>query len=351
ARLERCHRALTLLLAHIAVHAPDVEAAIAQLVHEPLRRALGTGEDDGLASSLGLQDAGDDLVLVERVSPVDEMADVGLREPFVGIVGPDVDRVRHEPAGQGHDRARHRRAEQLGVADRRDLLEDLLDIGEEAEVEHLVRLVENDLRRVREIEEPLPCEIDQTAGRADHDLRAGLELLDLTFVGLAAVDRDDVRGAPRGQQVHVLVHLDGELAGGDDDQRLDTRRRVLAESLHDGDSEAEGLAGAGLRLTDDVLAGKPQRDRLLLDGEGIHDALRRESVDDVLIDAEIGECRHVFCKPVRQPLARSGSASKTDPRRFSKHRRGAPIPRRSLSRVPEEAAPVVRPRGGERGAQ
>lgn len=92
------------------------------------------------------------------------MLDVGLRETLVGVVRADVDRVGHEPAGQCHDRSGHGRREQLGVAHGRDLLEDLLDVGEEAQIEHLVGLVEHDLGRVRQVEQALTGQVDQTAG-------------------------------------------------------------------------------------------------------------------------------------------------------------------------------------------
>ncbi|KJL27444.1 hypothetical protein RL72_00414 [Microbacterium azadirachtae] len=302
AGLERGHRALALVLAHVAVHAADIEAAVAELVDEALRGTLGAREDDGLAAALCLQDAGDDLVLVERVCPVHEMADVRLREALVGVVGADVDRVRHEAARQRHDRTRHGRREQLGVPHRRDLLEDLLDVGEEAEVEHLVGLVEHDLGRVREVEQTLVGEVDETARGADDDLRAGLELLDLALVRLAAVDGDDARGTAGGEQIHVLVDLDRELAGRHHDQRLDAGLRAQAQTLHHGDAEAEGLAGARLGLADDVLAGKAEGDGLLLDREGVHDAFGRERVHDVLVDAEIGESRHCLLLPVRRAL-------------------------------------------------
>ena len=178
------------------------------------------------------------------------------------------------------------------MPDRRDLREDLLDVGEEAEVEHFVGLVEHDLGRVRQVEEALVVQVDEAAGRADDDLRAGLQLVDLPLVGLAAVDRDDARRAVRGQHVHVLVDLDGELARRDDDERLHAGGRVEAEALHDGDAEAEGLARAGLGLTDDVLAGKAEGDRLLLDREGIHDALGCQGLDDVGVDTHVCESRH-----------------------------------------------------------
>ena len=77
----------------------------------------------------------------------------------------------------------------------RRLREELLDVGEEAEVEHLVGLVEHHLLDVLEREQALVGEVEQAAGGADDDLRAGLELLDLALVGLAAVDGDDLGGA------------------------------------------------------------------------------------------------------------------------------------------------------------
>ena len=187
------------------------------------------------------------------------------------------------------------------MPDGRQLGEDLLDVGKEAEIEHLVGLVEDDLGGTRQVEQTLIVQVDQTARRTDDDLRAGLELIDLPFVGLAAVDRDDAGRATLGQHVHVFVDLDGQFARRNDDEGLDARFGVQTQPLDNGDAEAERLAGTGLGLTDDVLAGKTQRDRLLLDRESIHDAFVGEDIDDVLIDAEIGESRHCIraCLAVR----------------------------------------------------
>ena len=137
----------------------------------------------------------------------------------------------------------------------RRLGEQLLDVGEEAEVEHLVGLVEHHLAHVREVEQALAGEVEQSAGGADDDLRAGLELLDLAFVGLAAVDGDDLRRAVAGGELEVLGHLHAQLARRDDDEGLDAGLRVQADALDEGEAEAEGLARSGLRLADDVLAG------------------------------------------------------------------------------------------------
>jgi hypothetical protein len=102
----------------------------------------------------------------------------------------------------------------------------------------------------------------------------------------------------------VLGHLDAQLAGGDDDERLGDVAAAVGggagvvargplpgrgEPLQQRDAEAEGLAGAGAGLADDVFAGQGQRQRQLLDGEGALDAGLGERADDLRAGAELGE--------------------------------------------------------------
>ena len=175
------------------------------------------------------------------------------------------------------------------------LREQLLDVGEEAEVEHLVGLVEHHHLDVLEAQQALAGEVEQATGGADDDLRAGLELLDLALVGLAAVDGDDLGVAVGCRDLEVFGHLHAQLARRHDDERLHAGLRVEAERLDEREAEAEGLAGAGLGLADDVLPGEGERDGLGLDREGFDDALRSERVDHVLVDLEIGECHKIAC--------------------------------------------------------
>jgi hypothetical protein len=133
-------------------------------------------------------------------------------------------------------------------------------------------------------------EVEQPAGGADDELDAALEGGDLLLVGTPAVDRHHAGAEALRGALDVLGDLDAELAGGDDDQRA--RGAVLgraAEALQQRDAEAEGLAGAGARLPDDVLAGQGQRQRQLLDGERALDAGAGERLDDLRGDAELGE--------------------------------------------------------------
>jgi hypothetical protein len=244
-----------------------------------------------LPAALGLQDAGDDLVLVEAVGAVDDVLDVGLRQPLVGVGRADVDRLVHETTSERHDRAGHGRREQHGVTLRRGLREELLDIAEEPEVEHLVGLVEHHDLDVLEAQHALAREVEEAAGRSDDHLGAGLDLLDLALVRLAAVDGRDLGGTVGCREGEVLSDLHAQLARRNDDESLHARLGVEPELLEEGETEAERLARSRLGLADDVLAGEPHGDRLLLDGERLDDALGGECVDHVLVDIQISECQ------------------------------------------------------------
>ena len=234
------------------------------------------------------------------------------------------------------------------------LREQLLDVGQEAEVEHLVGLVEHHDLDVFEAQQALAGEVEQAAGGADDDLRAGLELLDLALVGLAAVDRDDLGVAVGCRDLEVFGHLHAELAGGHDDERLHAGAGVEAERLDEGEAEAEGLAGAGLGLADDVLAVEGEGDGLGLDREGLDDALRRQRVDHVLVDLEIAESQGI-------PVWNMSGIQSTGPQRRA-HRAaprcrglgcGAVLSffRRRRRPAAAEAAPVIVAAVGDRGGR
>ena len=186
---ERLERLLAGGLSQVAMHRADLEAAFGQLVGDFLGGALGAGEDHRGAAALGLQYPADQFDLVQRVGAVDEL--------FGGVVGgrrmrglrPDVGGLVHERTGQRDDRVRHRRREQHGLPFVGDLLENPLDVGQEAEVEHFVGLVEHQHRQPAELKMALLGEIEQPPRRADDHVDTLLQRLDLRLVGPATVDR------------------------------------------------------------------------------------------------------------------------------------------------------------------
>ena len=299
---ERAQRLLAGALAEVAVQRAGREAARRQLVRHASGRALGAREDDGPAAALGLQGAGHELVLVHVVGAVDELTDVLLRQALVlRVRRADVGRLRHVAARHRDHGTRHGGREQHGLTHGRDGGEQGLDVGEEAEVQHLVGLVQHHGVHQVQAQVALAHQVDEAAGGADDDLDAALQLLDLRLVGAAAVDGGDAQGAPGRGGREVAGHLDGELARRGDDQGLRGARGALGleavpaglaradGALQRGDAEAEGLAGAGLGLADDVVAAEGDRQGHGLDGEGVDDALGLQGLDDRGVHPEVGE--------------------------------------------------------------
>ena len=120
---------------------------------------------------------------------VGELVGGGVHGRGVRRFGADVRRLVHEGAGQRDDRVRHRGREQHRLPNLGDLAQDAFDVGQEAEVEHLVGLVEHQDGDAAQLQMALLGQVEQPAWRADHDVGARAQRIDLRLVGAATVDR------------------------------------------------------------------------------------------------------------------------------------------------------------------
>ena len=176
-----------------------------------------------------------------------------------------------------------------------DLLEDRLDVGQEAEVEHLVGLVEHERADAGEVEVALASQVEQPAGGADDDLDACLQRLDLRLVGPAAVDGEHPGAEDPSGALEVFGDLDAQLTGGDDDegQRAAAvgvaRRGRRVDALEHRDAEARASCRCRCGLADDVGAVERDRQGQRLDGERGDDAGLGEGRDDRGADPERSE--------------------------------------------------------------
>ena len=94
----------------------------------------------------------------------------------------------------------------------------------------------------------------------------------------------------------LVDDLAGELAGRGQHEAGELTAAGLDQVDH-RDPEGEGLARAGRRLDEQVVAGERVADDHLLDGEGLGDAALGERVHHRVRDAEIGK-RRVQCAPL-----------------------------------------------------
>ena len=140
---------------------------------------------------------------------------------------------------------------------------------DEAEVEHLVGLVEDEIADGGQADRLAGNEVQQAAGRCDEDVGALFQHLLLLVDGCAADHRIDLQR----HATDISLQVDGDLvhqfASRCEDQS--TRRAVvgtlgvLRQHLDERQAEGGRLAGAGLGETNEVAALEKMRDSLSLD--------------------------------------------------------------------------------------
>ena len=201
--------------------------------------------------------------------------------------------IAQDRAGQPPDVVGEGRREHEVLALLRQQLEDPLDVGQEAHVEHPVGLVEDEDLDLAEVGDLLADEVEQPAGRGDEDLDAAAQRLDLRVHRHAAVHDGRAQRDRPAVGADALVDLHGEFAGRDEDERADRvagrregRVGVRAQPVEDGQGEGRGLAGAGLGGGEDVAALEDEGDGGCLDRRGGGVALFGDGLQQVGRQAE-----------------------------------------------------------------
>ena len=184
-------RLLTHVLAQVAVDGRGRHAQVLELAGQAIRSVLGVREDH--RATRGLRDRRRDLRLVHLVH-VDE----AVRHVFDGrTLGLDLvtGRVLLVPAHERVDRTVERRREEQGLVADLDVAQDPLDLGQEPHVGHAVGLVDDDVLDVEHRQVATFDQVDRPTRRADRQVHAALQCLDLLVDGVAAVDRHDPHAA------------------------------------------------------------------------------------------------------------------------------------------------------------
>ena len=287
ASAQTLHQTLALALRHVSGDCGGLDAPARQLDGDVLGRGLGAHEDDGGLGVGDGKDPGDGADLVaegnHRIGLVDG-GDGGGRPGDLDLNGLVKVLARH-----GLDGRRHRGREQGGAPFGGKGLRNRLNVLGEAHAQHLVGLVQDEVAHVVELEGALVNEVDDASGGADDDLGAALERADLGTVGGTAVDGHHVQ--PAGAGGHVgdgLGALEGELAGGGQNEGLD-HAVTGVDGVEEREPEGRGLSGSGLGDADDVAAGQQDRDRLLLDGGGGHEAHVGDGLEQIPGKTQVGE--------------------------------------------------------------
>ena len=160
---------------------------------------------------------------------------------------------------------RQRRGEERHLLLLGHLAQDALDVLDEAHPQHLVGLVDDDGLELVELQRLAAQVILDAARRSDHGVHAAAQLLQLKVHPGAAVDGQHVEPFEvAGVLLHGLRDLDRELARRREDEQL-RLGALQVDAAEQRQRERGRLAGAGLRLAEQVAALEQRRDRGLLD--------------------------------------------------------------------------------------
>ena len=271
-------RALALVLALVAVNGVGRETGVVEEAGDAICAALGAGEDDGARKIGVLHQVDQRLTFAGAFDQNHALLNAvgGLRDRRHG----DLDRLMQHFASQRADFRRHGRREKQGLPSFWQFGENLADRRQEAEIEHVVGLIQHDRRRSVEPHGAGRQVIEQAAGGGDQNVEAGIQRLDLRAKTDAAENHRDTHVGIAAIGLEAFADLGGQFARRGEHQhtRLPGARRLrkLLKTGQDRRGEGAGLAGAGLGDAQQVAAFQQRRNRLGLDGGGNRITLGRE---------------------------------------------------------------------------
>ena len=99
-----------------------------------------------------------------------------------------------------------------------------------------------------------------------------------------------------GQAVQILENLGRELSRGREDERARRPTRLCHQLVEDRQKERRRLAAAGHRTGEQIAALERRRDRIGLNGRGLHETEVFDSPDQVGVELEVAERHGVLCR-------------------------------------------------------
>ncbi len=303
---ECLQRALPLALALVAMDRGGLEADMVEMLHQLLGAMLGAAENQrqpiGIGSQRLLQDrrlqvlAGDEMHIL-----FDLVGGLTRRRDF------DLDRIGQIFAGKLGNQLRHGCGEEQRLTILRHQLGNLAQVVDEAEIEHLVSLVENEVASLCQRHRLARNKVEQAAGGRDENVDATGELFGLLVDRNATDDEADLERALLYEKLQVGRDLVHQFTGRCEHESANVARigtSAIGYELFDHrQAERSGLAGARLRKTDEVMVFQDQRNGLSLDGRRLFETIGGECRHDVLGEAKLFESGQCIYLSGRQTLS------------------------------------------------
>ena len=268
------------------------DACSCELSGELLRLVLGAHEEHRAAHAG--RELDDDCRLVGCRHGEHVMLHVGGRR--IDRVDGMGDRIIEVALDEYIDTAIEGGREQQALALIRRAIHQSLDAGQEAEVSHVIGLVENSHLDHVELAMTLGDQILKTTGAGNDDVGAGLEGSNLLTLADAAIDGRALEAHGVSQRFDHGEHLIGELTGRYEHEATRASRCALLAGKcgNKRNREGKGLARAGAATAEHIAAGEAIGESRGLDREAVDKALLGEGVDKGKGNAEFGKGIHVL---------------------------------------------------------
>lgn len=261
-------RAQALALAFIAMNHIGANARDFEMLRDAIGAALRAREDDGAGDIRVIENFGQDGATIAIVNEQDL-----LRDPFRcgrDRGNGDLDRIFEQILGERSDCLRHRRRKQERLTLLRQAGDYFADRGDEAQIKHMIRLVEHEDFGRRRPEFAARDMIEQATGRRHQHIEAAREHVNLGTMGNAA--DDNAHGGPHEGPVgaETVRDLGGEFAGWRENEgarRVGNRPLTrLDHAVKNWQREGGGFARAGLGDAKQIATLHEGRNRLGLNG-------------------------------------------------------------------------------------
>ena len=312
-RAELRQGALALVLRFVAVDGDHREAPFFQQFRQLIRAMLGAVEHNGQLFGVLGNIFRQQRRLIALRGEVNALFDLLRRLARRGDL--HLDRIGQIGRGQLFHLFRHCGREQQGLALLRDQARDFAQRVDEADVEHLVGLVEHEVFGFRQDQRAAFQQVQKAARSRDENINAFRELLGLHIDRGPANNAEDAHGRADRESGEVVVDLGGQFAGRREDQRAHGFGRgafAVGEDLGDH-RQAEGrrFAGAGLCEAENIAAFHAGRDALRLDRGRLGEAHCGEVFDHERREAEVFEVIHEIYPEWPRRMGRGPKAGST----------------------------------------
>ena len=214
-----------------------------------------------------LDQAGKEKPLVVHFDEGDGVSDI----PGDGVIGRNLDanRVFDQRIGQFLDLVIDRGRKKQGLPFAGKKADEVLDILDKTQVEHVIGLVEHQHLHPVEVNMALAHEVEHPAGCGDENIDAFFQPGNLRILLHAAEHAEGFHPGVFADGVEHFRDLQGEFAGGLHHHAFNALRAagslLLVQHVHNRDRKGRCLAGAGLRNGQHILPVQDGRDGFELD--------------------------------------------------------------------------------------